>query len=91
VVQVIWSKGALANVEAITSYIAGFSPLAAQRMALRLYRAGDSLSEFPNRGRPISKGRRELTIVYPYVIRYRVYGERVGILSVRHGARRPAP
>jgi plasmid stabilization system protein ParE len=32
---------------------------------------------------------RELTIVYPYVIRYEVLGNDVTILRVRHGMRRP--
>ena len=79
------------DIIAIRDYIGQFSPLAAQRMAIRLRQAGESLRDFPNRGRPISKGRRELTIVRPYIIRYRVDGERVGVISVRHGARRPSP
>jgi len=37
----------------------------------------------------ISHGRRELTIVWPYLLRYRVDGDRVIVLEVRHGAREP--
>jgi plasmid stabilization system protein ParE len=32
---------------------------------------------------------RELTVVYPYVIRYRITVDHLRILRVRHGARRP--
>ena len=87
--EVVWTDRALANIEAIASYIAVFSPIAAQRMALRLLAAGNALKTAPERGRSIARGRRELTIVPPYLIRYRVQGERVIILEVRHGARRP--
>jgi plasmid stabilization system protein ParE len=47
----------------------------------------DSLAEFPHRGRTAEDGRREMTIVRPYVLRYRVEGETVVILRIRHGAR----
>ena len=61
--------------------------LAAQRMALRLRAAADSLRDYPERGRSIPGGRRELTIINPYLIRYRCDGEIVVILRTRHGAR----
>ena len=48
----------------------------------------ESLSVFPERGRDAGEGRREMTIVWPYVLRYRVEGSIVYILRVRHGARR---
>jgi plasmid stabilization system protein ParE len=41
---------------------------------------------FSERGRDAGGGRREMTIVWPYVLRYRVEAERVVILRVRHGA-----
>jgi len=86
VVQVVWTRPAL---ETIRAYIGQFSPLAAQRMALRLIAAGMSLADFPERGRAIGKGRRELVTVPPYLMRYRIRGETVEILAVRHGAREP--
>jgi plasmid stabilization system protein ParE len=84
-----WSGRAIAQIAEIAAYIGQFDPAAARRMAERLIRAGDSLSSFPNRGRPADGGRRELPGIAPYVIRYRVEGERVLILSIRHGAQRP--
>lgn len=55
-------------------------------MALRLVAAGDSLAEFPERGAPIAKGRRQLTTVRPYLLRYRVQDGVVTIIDIRHAA-----
>jgi plasmid stabilization system protein ParE len=54
-----------------------------------LLAAADSLSEFAERGRPTHGGIRELTALSPYLIRYRIAGDTVFILRVRHGAQRP--
>ena len=60
------------------------------RVARALRDAGDGLMHFPYRGRPVpGTDMRELVTSYPYVIRYRVTGDAVIILRVRHGARRP--
>jgi plasmid stabilization system protein ParE len=80
---------ALRNLEAARTYITEFNPAAADRMARRLVDAGESLAEFPNRGRPASRGHRELALVPPYVIRYRVEGEKVFITGIKHGRQRP--
>ncbi len=70
---------ALRTVEAVRTYIAQFNPAAADRMTNRLIGAGESLADFPNRGRPALRGHRELAIIPPYVIRYRVEGDEVFI------------
>ncbi len=59
-------------------------------MAQRLKRAGDSLSEMPERGRLAHRGLRELAVVYPYLIRYRVRDQHVEIARIKHGAQRPS-
>ncbi len=87
-VQVVWSRRALADLEAIRTYIGQFNPLAAQRMVLRLRAAALGLHEHPQRGRALREDIRELTVVPPYVIRYQVAGSRVAIMRIRHGARR---
>ena len=87
-VQVVWTRRAAADVIAIRAYIGQFNPLAAQRMAIRLIAAGESLVTYPERSRSSSGGRRELATVPPYLIRYRIRGETVEIITVRHGARR---
>ncbi len=90
-VQVVWQPSALAQVRRITAYTARFSPSAAESISDKLMQAGESLAHHPDRGRSIGRGRRELVVVPPYIIRYRVRRETVDILLVRHGARRPLP
>ncbi len=88
--SVVWSFSALADLAGIRRYIGNFNPYAARDMAERIISAGNSLSIFPHRGRQVrGTGLRESTIAHPYIIRYRVYPDRVVILRVRHGAHRP--
>ena len=59
-------------------------------MALRVKLAGDSLSDNPDRGRPAGAGAiRELTVIWPYVMRYVVGAGFVRIVRIKHGAQRP--
>ncbi|MGN6820144.1 MAG: type II toxin-antitoxin system RelE/ParE family toxin [Sphingomonas sp.] len=85
--RIVWTDEAIGHLEAIVAYIAAFNPAAAIRLGERLREVADSLAEFPDRGRKAPDGNREMTIVWPYVLRYRVEAERVIILRVRHGAR----
>ena len=89
--RVVWSLLAVEDLRGIRDYIEQFNPSAAARMATQLAEKAESLAEFSERGRPIGGGRRELTVVWPYVIRYRVEPARVVILRIRHGAQRPLP
>jgi addiction module RelE/StbE family toxin len=84
-VQVTFAPSAIADLASIRTYIGKFNPAAAGRMASRLIEAGQSLHEIPERGRSIGRGRRELAIIPPYVIRYRIKGDVVEIIRVRHG------
>ncbi|PVM86500.1 type II toxin-antitoxin system RelE/ParE family toxin [Caulobacter endophyticus] len=88
-VQVVWTRSAASDLRAIQTYVAEFSPLAAQRLASRLIAAARSLESSPDRGRAISRGRRELMVIPPYLIRYVSQPDRVVILEIRHGAREP--
>ena len=85
--RIVWSQRAQAYLVGIRDYVSQFAPMAAQRLALRLIAAAESLSEHPLRGRSISRGRRTLAAIPPYLIRYRVTGEAVEIITIRHGAR----
>ena len=84
--EVGWSTEALEQLKLITEYIAQFNPAAAQRNRDRLLALSESLSDFPNRGRPAAFDTREMVTVRPYVLRYQVEGETVTILGVRHAA-----
>lgn len=83
----MWTAEAADNLDAIVSYIELFHPPAAARIAARLIDLADSLAAFPERGWDAGEGRRELTVVPPYLLRYRVEVDRVIILRIRHGAR----
>ena len=85
--DVVWRRSAIESLNRIIAYIRLFDPVAADDYAVRLTILGESLSAFPNRGRPVSDGTRELATVPPYIIRYRVDADRVWIETVRHGRR----
>jgi toxin ParE1/3/4 len=89
-VRVVWTRTALRGVWRAYDYIFEFNPPAAAKMAEALFKAGDSLANFPHRGRQLrGTALRELVTVSPYIIRYRIAGQDVTILRVRHTARRP--
>ncbi|NBB59788.1 type II toxin-antitoxin system mRNA interferase toxin, RelE/StbE family [Pseudomonas sp. ODNR1LW] len=84
--EVIWTRRAALDVIAIRNYVAEFNPSAARRLSNRLISAAESLEQFANRGRLTEGGYRELTLIPPYIIRYRVAGERVIVVEIRHSA-----
>jgi toxin ParE1/3/4 len=88
--RVIWSPAALNEVDRILAYLLNFNPRAAEDVALALLETGNGLVNFPYRGRAVrGKEVREVICEYPYIIRYRITGDTVRILRVRHMARRP--
>ncbi|WP_375395678.1 type II toxin-antitoxin system RelE/ParE family toxin [uncultured Sphingomonas sp.] len=86
--RVIWEPSSFDDLEQIIDYIDRYDPEAALGIAKRLFLLGESLAEFPARGRPCDDGFREMTTVRPYILRY-VLGDDVRILSIRHSARGP--
>jgi len=88
VVRITWTRRAQRDIAEIRAYIGQFAPLAAQRFSLRLVTAVESLAANPQRGRALLGGRRELTTIPPYLIRYRISGDTIEIITIRHGARR---
>ena len=89
--EVIWRSDALADLDEIIDYIEQFDPAAARSHDTALRNLGESLCDFPNRGRPAANSTREMTSVPPYVLayRYRAQDDEVDILSIRHGRRQP--
>lgn len=85
--RIVWTDEASDNLEDIRRYIIQFNPAAARHLASRIVGATESLAHFPHRGRAIGDGLRQLALIYPYLIRYRVEGDTVFITGVRHGAR----
>jgi plasmid stabilization system protein ParE len=86
-VRVTWPEPALVELEAIYDFLAPINPAAARRLIEDVPLTADSLSVFPHRGR---KGRlphtRELVILRPYLIVYRIVGGEVLILRIWHSA-----
>jgi toxin ParE1/3/4 len=85
---VAWRVRALDDIHRIVRHIAADNPVAAKRVGRELLLAGDSLAMFPRRGRPGREpGTRELVVMPPYLIVYRVSGAgAVIILRVWHAA-----
>jgi len=89
-VRVIWSPWALREAARATDYLMDFNPGAAIQLAEGLLAAGNSLANFPHRGRPVpGTDMRELVTAYPYIVRYRIVRDVVRILRMRHTSRRP--
>jgi plasmid stabilization system protein ParE len=87
--RIIWSARSERDLAGIRAYIGQFAPLAAQRFALRLVGTVESLAAHPKRGRIVRGEVRELVVVAPYIVRYRVTAQAVEVIRIRHGAQRP--
>jgi addiction module RelE/StbE family toxin len=86
--QIVFSVEALSDLVEIRAYIGAQNPHAASRIAVQIVAACDSLEHLPQRGRPGRvPGTRELSLIWPYVIVYRVRSDTVEIARIWHGAR----
>lgn len=83
---IVWSPRAIEHLAHVRAYIARDNPKAANRIAGVLLHAVERLAELPNLGRPGRvAGTRELLVPgTPYVIPYRLRGERVEVIAVFH-------
>jgi toxin ParE1/3/4 len=86
-VIIVWSPRAIEHLAHLRLYIARDNPKSAKRIATLLLEAVERLAELPNLGRP---GRvvatRELVVPgTPYVIPYRLRGDRLEVIGVFHG------
>jgi toxin ParE1/3/4 len=86
-VIIVWAPRAIRHLAELRAYIARDNPIVAGRIAAALLDAGETLAEFPNLGRPGRvAGTRELVVPgTPYVIPYRLRGDRLEIIAVFHG------
>jgi plasmid stabilization system protein ParE len=88
--RVVWSARAVADVEAIASFIAKDSPTYARSVVRRIVALTRTLGNFPLAGRKVpefdDEAVREL-IAYSYRIIYRVQAEEVIVASIVHGKR----
>jgi addiction module RelE/StbE family toxin len=88
--KVIWSPTALADLEALMEYIAKDSPLTAVRFGDRLIERVDQLALHPSSGSfvPEIEGKVYREIYQAnYRIIYRVQGDAVYLVALRHAAK----
>ena len=84
---IVWSPRAIEHLAHLRAYIARDNPKAANRIARVLLEAVERLAELPSLGRPGRvAGTRELVVPgTPYVIPYRLRGDRLEVIAVFHG------
>ena len=89
-VEIVWSTLARTRLRQIRAYVARDKPEAAERLATRIVAMIEALRSHPHLGRVGSElGVRELVIGgTPYIVLYRVQGQRVTISTIWHGAQR---
>jgi addiction module RelE/StbE family toxin len=85
--MIIWAPRALADIKEAWDFIAADNEPAADRVTATIRQTGESLVQFPRRGRPGKKpGTRELVVLgTPYYLVYHVRRSVVEIARVMHG------
>ena len=88
--HVKWLRAALKNLDEIAAYISADNPSAADRIVVAIAESVNRLVDFPSLGRPGRvDGTRELVVPgTPYILPYRVKGDKIEILRVFHGAQK---
>jgi toxin ParE1/3/4 len=89
ILQVVWLKNALSNLDDIAEYIAQDNPLAAQQVVDLIIQQVNQLATQPALGRPGRVvGTRELVVSNSnYLVPYRIKNKAVEILRVFHTSR----
>lgn len=88
--KIIWTRLALEDLDNAYEYIAAKNPNAAMDTIDRIENAIERLLKYPQMGRVgLIPGTRELVVTRtPFILAYRVMGDRLEILGVIHSARR---
>jgi toxin ParE1/3/4 len=89
--NVVYAPRALRDLESIASYLVERNPAGAINVLGAIKSSVDTLSFFPQIGRLVDNaGHRRVPVLrYPYLIFYRVAGDELLILHIRHTSRRP--
>lgn len=86
--KIVYSRRADADLARLEEFIAAESRRSAARAIARILRGLQNLERFPEMGRDVGEGYRELILRYGksgYVIRYRVTDHTVVITRIWHG------
>jgi len=88
--KIVWSRRAIRHLTKVRDYIARDNPNSATDVAAHILAAIEQLETFPNLGRPGRlAGTRELLVPQtPYIIPYRIRGNRIELIAVFHGRQR---
>ena len=92
--QVVWSPEAVADVEAIASYIARDSAAYARAVVEKILETARQLCEFPFLGRMVlelAQASIRERFVYSYRLIYRIRNDTITIAAVIHGRRLLGP
>ena len=83
---IVWSPRAIEHLAHLREYIARDNPNAGNRIASALLEVVERLAKLPNLGRPGRvAGTRELVVSgTPFIIPYRLRGDRLEIVAVFH-------
>jgi addiction module RelE/StbE family toxin len=88
--QIVWAEAARLDIAVIRAHIGAENPRAAERQVRLVINAIARLLDFPQLGRiGRIEGTRELVVSRtPYLVAYRLAGNRIEILRVLHGRQR---
>jgi toxin ParE1/3/4 len=90
-VTLVWTPGAVRDLEQIHAYITADTPRYADVVAARIVQAFERLEDFPQSGRVVPELARDDVrelIQGAYRLVYQLRGDRAEILAIHHGARR---
>jgi toxin ParE1/3/4 len=89
--NVVYAPRALRDLDGIGAYLAERNRIGAANVFSAIKSSIDTLSFFPQIGRLVDNaGHRRVPVLrYPYVIFYRIAGDELLILHIRHTSRRP--
>jgi plasmid stabilization system protein ParE len=88
--KILFTEDALAELEALLSYIRADNATAAERLGRALLSHVELLQDFPRLGRPVARRRGIRTLVhFPILIYYRIHEHQllIEILHFWHGSR----
>ena len=86
-VEIVWTEGALDDIESLGEYYERSSALYAASIVERLFNSTEALQAFPRRGRKVPEVDHDLLrelIVEGYRLIYQIFDDRVEVVAVLH-------
>lgn len=89
--RIVYTPRALSDIDAIESYLGQYGSKSSKKLVAAIKKAIEQLRDFPRLGRAIDEEHRYRMPVAktPYVVFYRINDDKLFVLHIRHGARRP--